>query len=287
MSEYLDNLRLVLTSPERRAPGTISSYLSTARIFLAWLENRIPPSDLDLRRFFEAREKQGISTRSRAKEFEQLKKLYEANSWPWPLKRVDRPKPKEDPFAPAFTYDEVQHLIVARGNYTPQENFYLALATTYGPRREELGEITKRDIRDDIIIIRAKHRGRPRQHLIPEEIAPILSSWKIRERTGDAVSDAFHRIMEKSGLGQRPGWGFHSLRRTLLTLLVMNLAKNDYPPALAADYLGWSKKSIGKMFFGTAMAGVYHHPEILDSDPFGLDRICFSVHPFLPSYRNK
>lgn len=285
MNESLDALRLTLSSPRKRAPGTLSSYMSTASIFLTWLEDHIPPSEMDLRRYFLAREEEGISARTRATEFSQIKKLFEANSWPWPFTKEDRPVAEGKPFAPAFTPGEVLQIIAGRENYSPQENFYLALASTYAPRREEIGRITKRDIREHTVMIRTVKRGQQREHLIPEEIAPIVATWRPKERGARAISYSFQRIMEKSGLGRRPGWGFHCFRRTLETLLITNLAKNDYPISMAGEYLRWSKERIGYSFLGTPMAGVYSHPEAVSGDPFYLDRVVFSVHPFLPAYR--
>ncbi len=285
MNEHLENLRLVLTSPRKRAPGTLVGYLSTANIFLGWLEDRLPPSDRDLRRFFLAREEQGISPRSRATEFVRLKKLFEANDWPWPFKKEDRPVADDEPFAPALSYDEVLKLISARDEYSPQENFYLALSVTYGPRREEIGRVKKIDVRDNTILIRTAKRGKQRAHLIPEEIAPIISAWRPRERGAGALSYSFRKIMEKSGLGKRPGYGFHSIRRILLTLLITNLAKNDLPPFMAAEFLRFSKTSAGAVFLGSATAGIYAHSEVLSDQPFHLDRLVFSAHPFLAAYR--
>jgi len=285
--EYLENLRLVLSSPSKRAPGTLSCYLSTASIFLTWLGNRVPPSGKDLRRFFLAREEQGINARSRATEFTRLKKLFEANDWPWPFKKEDKPVAEDKPFAPAFPPNEILQLIAAREELSPQENFYLALATTYGPLREELGRVRGRDIRDNTITIRTANRETQRQHLVPEVILPVISSWRPRERGSRAISYSFQRIMEKSGVGKRPGWGFHSIRRTLLTLLITNLAKADYPPSWAAEYLGWSKRSVGAIFLGSNMEGIYAHPEVLSTDPFELDRVVFSVHPFLQAYNEQ
>jgi len=287
MNEYLENLRLVLSSPRKRAPGTLSGYLSTSSIFLTWLGDRVPPSDKDLRRFFLAREEQGISPRSRATAFVQLKKLFEANDWPWPFKKEDKPVSDDEPFAPAFRPDEVLQLIAAREKLTPQENFYLALAITYGPRCGEVARVRGRDIRDGTIIINTEKRGQRRQHLIPEVILPVISSWRPRERGSRAISYSFQRILEKSGLGKRPGWGFHSIRRTLLTLLITNLAKNDYPPSWAAEYMRWSKKSIGAIFLLSSTAGIYAHSEVLSTDPFELDRVVFSIHPFLQAYTDQ
>ena len=150
---YMDNLELVLTSPRERAVTTIASYLSTARTFLTWMDNDHVPTDRDLRRFFLDRKSDGISASTRSLQFVQLRKLFEANSWKWPFTKDDRPVVEDEPNAPAFSPDEVLRLIANRDKYTPQENFYLVLAVTYGLRREEIARITPRDIKENSIII--------------------------------------------------------------------------------------------------------------------------------------
>jgi len=285
MIDPLKELELTLTSPRRRSPGTISTYMSTARAFLTWLGDGKTPTERDLRLYFVERETQGISQNTRRTQFAQLKKLFDANNWPWPFTSQDRPGAPEDIFEPAFTEAEVLQLISAREEFTPQQRFYLALSTTYGMRSEELSKVTKRTLQADTITIRAVHRSRQRQHLIPEEIADVLSAWRPRERTARAVRDHFQPMLVKAGLGQRPGWGFHAVRRTLVTLLGFYLPKNGYNPALVGHWMGWSKQRAGSTFAGAEMAGVYSHPEILYSDPWGLDRLIFSVNPFVSAWR--
>jgi len=287
MKKELDNLELVLTSPRKRAPGTISSYMSTAHIFLTWKGDDKVPTDMDLRRFFMEREKAGIAPTTRGANFIQLKKLFEANNWPWPFKKEDKPVAEEETSVPAFTPDEMEVLIKNMPKYTKQERFYVAVSTVYGLRREELGRIGPRDVKENIISLQIAKQKKMvrRQHLIPEEILPVVSAWKPRIRTARALSFTFHRIMVKAGLGERPGWGFHCIRRTVFTLLMFELAKHSYPPQAAAEYIGWAKKTIGMAFMGSAMAGVYAHPEIMAADPYQLDRTIFSVHPFLPLFK--
>lgn len=284
--EALENLELVLTSPRRRAPDTLRTYISTAKIFLNWMESDAAPTERDVRRFFIDREKAGIAASTRSIQFLRIKKLFEANNWAWPFKKEDRPVSEEIPNAPAFTQAEIEQLIAARDKYSAQENYYLAMSVTYGLRREEITRITSKDIKDNVVFIRTAKRGPQRQHLIPVEIMPILAAWKPQHRTAQALSYSFQSIMKKSGLGVRRGWGFHSIRRSLLTLLVTNLAANKQDPTLAAQFLRWSRRTIGLSFLGSAMAGVYAHPEILSTDPYGVDRIIFQYHPFLPAYRN-
>ena len=288
---YMDNLELVLTSPRERAVTTIASYLSTARTFLTWMDNDHVPTDRDLRRFFLDRKSDGISASTRSLQFVQLRKLFEANSWKWPFTKDDRPVVEDEPNAPAFSPDEVLRLIANRDKYTPQENFYLVLAVTYGLRREEIARITPRDIKENSIIINvAKMKKKVmREQPIPEQIKPILAAWKPRVRRTGAISYCFHKIMVKSGIGDRKGWGFHSLRRTMFTMLMVNLAKEGYQLSWAADYLRWSKKSIGMTFMGASMAGIYAHPEVLSDDRMQVDRICqrLDIHPFLAAYAEK
>jgi hypothetical protein len=38
---------------------------------------------------------------------------------------------------------------------------------------------------------------------------------------------------------------------------------------------------------GVSMVGIYRHPEILDTDPYGNDKVIYSVHPFLPLWQKK
>jgi integrase len=286
----LENLALALTSPRRRASGTISSYMSTARIFLNWLgDDRIPPNDKDLRRFFLEREKQGIAGSTLGTQFTQLHKLFTENSWPWPFKKEDKPISDEAPHAPALTPQDVEHLILNRAKYTAQENFYLAISITYGLRRDELAKITSRDIKDNTLLVHIskKKKKETRLHLIPEEIMPIIEAWKPKARGSRGLSYCFQRIMAKSGLGSRKGYGFHSCRRTLLTLLVWNLAENRKDITLAAQFMRWSRLAIGSAFLGSPMAGFYTHPEVLSENPFNLDRTIFQVHPFLHIYRKE
>ena len=286
MEEHLDNLRLELTQPRRRKPGTIATYLSTASIFLTWLGDRIPPSRQDFLRWFAWQEDQGISARTRGTRFQQLKRLYKACGWTWEFESVDKPIPEEEPFTPAFTPDEVRLIISKIGEYTKQQAFYLAISTIWGRRSEEMGRVTPKDIKDGMITFDLAKKRIPtrRTYIIPESVAPYLSQWRPRKRSSTAVCYNFREMMERSGLGPRPHWGWHSFRRTLLTMLMIELAKGGYPPSMAADYMGWSKTTIGQQFYQSAMVGVYTHPEIMSSDPYELDRIVHSVHPFLGDY---
>ncbi|MBA7549656.1 hypothetical protein ES705_42147 [subsurface metagenome] len=294
MDETLENLKLVLTSPRERAPGTITSYLQTARFFLEFLGDRQMPTGQDdtaaaeagriFRRFFLHRREQGISERTLTKEFVQSKKLAEANNWPWPFTSDDKPVAEEEPLAPAFTPEEIETLIKARDEYSKGELFYLAVSTTWGLRREELVRIRKRDYNEQTIKIKiAKQKGRVLrvEHVIPDEINPILQNYHPRLKSRGSLTYVFYRVLNKAGIERRKGYGWHSIRRTLRTLLEWNLAENRLPLSLVADYMSWSKTQKGIVYGGAPMLGVYAHPEIISTDPFGIDRLVLGVHPFV------
>lgn len=294
MSKPLENLKLVLTSPRERAPGTITSYLQTAKAFLEFLGERQMPIGKDdtavseagriFRRFFLHRREKGKSERTLAKEFVQIHKLADANGWPWPFTSDDRPVAEEEPFAPAFTPEEIETLIKARDQYSKGECFYLAISTTWGLRREEMVRIRKRDYTEQTITIKVakqKKRALRVEHMIPEEIYPILQNYHPKLTNINSLSYVFYRILNKAGIERRKGYGWHSIRRSLRTLLEWNLAENRLPLSLVADFMGWARSTKGIVYGGAPMLGVYAHQEIMSGDRFATDKLVLNVHPFL------
>jgi hypothetical protein len=252
---------------------------------------------MDLRRYFLYRREQGISEGSLRTYYAVLEKLYKANrkvnpatgevAWDWPLESGDRPEAPSVATTPAFTREEVTELIKNRELYSKGECFYLAIATIYAPRRIELARIKKRDIKDHTIYIDTAHGGEKRTQLIPDEIMPYIEAYHPKEHNVRALTFMFDRICVK-GLGEhKQDYGWHSLRRTLDTLLPIALAKADKPLTLVGYFMRWNRKSTGARFLGAPMGGVYARPEIMSSDPYFADREVFSVHPFLPLWIDK
>lgn len=295
IEEAIDNLRLDLSSPRERSRGTISSYVQTAKTFLDWRRSMeplswlVPPTDLDFKRYFVWRRQNGVSERTLAKEFSHLQKLTEANKWDWPFTVDDRPVARDKSFQPACTPGDIETLIRAREAYTNQELFYLAISTTWGRRREEMVKIRRTDLSETSIRIQtAKQRHGPSstEKLIPEEIRDILLSYQPNITAVSTLSFLFARLLEKAELGQRKGWGFHSIRRTLETAIQWKLAENELPLSLVGDYMSWSKTRASTAFGGAPMAGVYTHHEVMLSGDFAVDRIILPIHPFLPLWRD-
>lgn len=295
MQTELENLKLFLTSPRERARGTIVDYLQTAKTFLAWLGDGHVPSGKDetairgasliFRKYFLYRREKGISERTLGKEFIQLHKLAIANGWSWPFTSDDRPISEEEPLAPVFIPKEIETLIKSRDKYTRGELFYLAVSTTWGLRREEMLRIRKRDYNEQTIKIKTAKHGRRVEHLIPDEINPILQSYHPKLKNINSLSYIFYRILDKAGLPKRNGYGWHAFRRNLRTVLEWNLAEQRLPLSLIADYFGWSKTQKGIVYGGAAMIGVYDHPEIMSDDKFTIDRLIYKCHPYLPLWR--
>lgn len=289
LSPPVETLLLALSSPRPRAKGTIDSYLLTGTRFLRFAGNDTEPGERELRKYFLERRNQGIKDRTLRKEFVQIKKLYLSNHWNWPFTSDDQPQPSEEANTPAFTLEEIGTLIAAREEYSRVERFCLAVSTTWGPRREEILRIRKRDYNSETITLKlAKRRGKLAviRHTVPEEIRDILLDYRPRLTSLASLSYAFHRMLLKSGLGERKGYGFHSIRRSLRTLLEWNLAKESLPLSLVADFMGWSPITKGVVYGGAPMLGVYSHPEILSGDPLGLDKLVLSCHPFLPFFHS-
>ena len=287
MSEPLENLKLILTSPRPRAPSTLTSYLSVANNFLAWLGDRLPPDEMDLRRYFMHRRKEKISDSTLRTAFAVLEKLYKANHWDWPLVKGDRPELSSEANTPAFTRGEVEQLVLKRELYSKGECFYLAIATIYAPRRVELARIEKRDIKGHTIYIDTAKKGEKRTHLIPDEIMPYIEAYHPKEHNVASLSAMFQSICNKGLEEMRKGYGWHSFRRTLDTLLISALAKADEDITYVGYFPRWSRREFGQKFAGTRMAGVYARPEVLSSEPFHIDQVVFKVHPFLSLWADK
>lgn len=281
MVEALENLKERLSGPRLKAPGTIYTYLATARIFLDWLGDGKTPTPSDFRRYFMHRRESNISERTLRKEFFQLKKLALANGWDWPFVADDTPFSEEEPHAPALFPEDIEKIIRVQHLFIKSERFFLAVSTMFGCRAEELRRIIKRDYDEQSILIRTAKKGRRVRHLIPDPLKPVFQAYHPKEHVADAFTKMFHRVCDKAGVELERGSGFHSIRRTLRTLLEWRLAENRLPLSLVADYQGWSKTTKGIVYGGAPMLGVYAHPEILSTDPFMTDHLIYPIHPFL------
>jgi len=166
---------------------------------------------------------------------------------------------------PSFSREEVLKLIsFAKAQGSDREKAYLALATAYGLRREELLRLRKQDVGEKLLVRTAKG-GEPREHLIPAEIRPYLSYDFDKISSSNPITVTFRNLFKKVGV---PALGIHAIRRSLNTEL--RLAGID--PEAVFRFLRWkpSKRDMSAYYFSLS------YPEV--------DRLIFERHPFLKAW---
>lgn len=208
------------------------------------------------------------------KDLKTIKLLSQIQPQRWPEKGFPKLAMKrtrsQDIKRPKFGNDQMISLIMmGRPLLGETELAYLALATTYGMRRVELAKLSPRDITDNHIRIRTAHEGPETEQLIPVEIQPYIACLT-RGYRPDTLTHIFHRIMVKTGFHVERGFGWHSIRRTLATELILSEAS----AINVIRFMRWSEASI-KGEFG--MLAIY-----AAKDQARIDEQIFKVHPFLP-----
>ena len=194
-----------------------------------------------------------------------VKLLAQIQGWSFP--RLAMPKVRDgDISRPVLSYEEVCQMI-RRGEevLSARELAYLALSTTYGLRREELGSLGRIDGRVTVETVKG---GPVTTHLVPDEIKPYLVGYK---RSGVTyMSLVFRRITRKLGLVlPRENYGWHAIRRALATELV----STDVSLLNLLRFMRWSDASLKGEFGMLAIYAKRNQAEI--------DKSVFEVHPFL------
>jgi len=200
-----------------------------------------------------------------------VKLLAQVQEWKFP--RLAMPKVRDsDVSRPVLSHEEVCQ-IIRRGKEVLSETelAYLALSTTYGLRREELGGLGRIDGRVTVDTVKG---GPVTTHLVPDEIRPHLLGYK---RSGVTyMSRVFRRIIKKVGM-KLPGenYGWHAIRRALATELVCT----DVSLLNLLRFMRWSDASLKGQFGMLAIYAKRNQEEI--------DRSIFEVHPFLPVWSER
>lgn len=286
MKTELENLRLVLSSPPKKSPTTIENYLIAARKFLNFTGNKLPPSKANLKRFFAQQKENSITSRTQNYYFSVIQKLYQANSWLWPLSKNDRPEIAENLPITAFTVDEIKTLIKNRGSYSKEERFYLALATTFGMSRLELARVDNKDIKNGMLYIKPIRHGKGRWTVVPDEIMTALKEYHSKQLSISTLSAIFKRILSKSGLNERKGYGWYSIRVTLLERLRFALAQSELPISLADAYLRFSERTPQGAYSKRVIAKLCEDIGVSNDDLTMLDTIILQVHPFISFWQS-
>lgn len=199
-----------------------------------------------------------------------IKLMAEIQGWDFP--RLSMPKVRDsDMRRPLLSAGEVC-LLIRRGKevLVGRELAYVALSTTYGLRRGELGTVgLKKDGEGNgSVVVRTVKGGPETKHIIPYEIKEYLEMYS---GIGDNyVTKVFGQIMRKCDIELNgPGYGWHSVRRALVTGLVgaevgmLNIVR----------FMRWSDRHLRSEF---DMVAVY-----ACRDQGKIDRAIFEAHPFL------
>jgi len=196
-----------------------------------------------------------------------LRLLCQIQNWDGGFPRLAMPKVKNSEVSrPLFTKDKVVQIISrARGVCSERELSFLAAASVYGLRREEIGTL---EVRDGVVKVNGAKGGESTFQIIPDAIKDYMRGYR-------ACSDVrymtrvFQRVMSKVDLEVNRGFGWHSMRRALAT----ELALRNVSALNILRFMRWSDASL-KGEFG--MLVIYARRE---QDK--IDRSVFEVHPFL------
>lgn len=222
--------------------------------------------------YLDQKEKAGDKPATLKMRFYALKFLFKLYNTPWTLSEREvfstRERRQKLP-QPWFRKEEVISIITqAREKCTPEELAMLAIATVYGCRRSELADIRREDLdfEQKTITIYARKGGRVATQLMPVEIIPYIKDYDWPLTTEVAMSHLFKSILA-STIGPRDGYGWHSLRRGIITELRNAGVSADDRYA----FMRWSQGIILE---------TYEQHEIGEVE----GRI-FPVHPYLLAWR--
>jgi hypothetical protein len=214
---------------------------------------------------------QGMKQNSINARLKALRLLCQIQNWAGGFPRLAMPKVKNSEVRrPLFTRDQVVHIISrAREVCSERELSFLAAASVYGLRREEVGTL---EVSDGHVKVHTVKDGEVAFQIIPDAVKDYLKGYR---GCGDVayMTKVFRRIMRKVGLEVGRGYGWHSIRRALAT----ELALRGVSALNILRFMRWSETSLEGEF---GMLVIYARRE---QDK--IDRSIFEVHPFLSAWR--
>jgi len=264
VAEALERLNREMTWAAKPSDDTLYRYQRLGLNFLNSLDH-FPPTTDDVKNWILPLPSQSYKRWV----YYILKKLFLANHWEWDIKK---PPEKGEVLPPTLDYDTISYLILARELLDPRQRAYLALSTVYGFRRAELASLSKNNFNHQLVVATVK-RGRVRVHSIPDEIRDVVLGYEFHRIDPSWLSRIFQRILRDAGLDPMPGYGFHSIRSSLITQLILA----GVNPVVISKWMGWKTLPSEMTQLGVSrMLEVYGRPEVEEAD-----EIIFSFHPWL------
>jgi hypothetical protein len=226
----------------------------------------------DVVKFVAELRQEGMKQNSINARLKALRLLCQIQNWDGGFPRLAMPKVKSSEVnRPVFTVDEVVHIISrAKEVCNERELSFLAAASVYGLRREEIGTL---EVRDGVVKVNGAKGGEVTFQIIPDAIKDYMKGYRgckdVRYMTR-----VFQSIVSKVGLEVNRGYGWHSIRRALATELVLR----DVSALNILRFMRWSDAGV-KGEFG--MLAIYAQGNQAD-----IDKCIFQIHPFLSCWSN-
>ena len=203
------------------------------------------------------------------KDLKAIRVIARAQGWTFPELPLTKVSPDQVKRT-IFSRDDVISLITMGKKLLSQNDLcYLALSTVYGLRRIEMFRLNAASFPDENhLIVHTAKGGRKTTHIIPPEIAPYLKYFTPHQP--DSLTHMFHRIVVATGLKATGGYGWHSIRRSLATELVLS----DASSINVMRFIRWTEAAIKREL---GMLAIY-----AQKDQGRIDQAVFRIHPFLP-----
>ena len=213
----------------------------------------------------EGMKQNSINARLRA-----LRLLCQIQNWHGGFPRLAMPKVKDSEVnRPSFSVDEVVYIInKAKEVCNERELSFIAAASVYGLRREEIGTL---EVSDGHVKVNTAKDGEVAFQIIPDAIKDYMKGYRACKDVR-YMTRVFGSIVRKVGLEVNRGYGWHSIRRALATELLVR----DVCALNIVRFMRWCDVNV-KSEFG--MLAIYDRRE---QDK--IDKSIFEVHPFLSAW---
>jgi hypothetical protein len=250
-----------------RAVATACCWRGNVRRFEACCGVRDDYSRGDVVKYLAQLRSEGIKQNSINMMLKPIKLLCELQGWSDGFPRLAMPKVRRsDINRPRLSIGEVCNIVTrAKEVCSERELAFLAAATIYGLRREEIGTL---EVSDGHVTVHTAKGGEVTTHLLPDSIKCYLVGYR-GAKDVKYLTRVFWNVVDKVGLSLSAGYGWHSIRRALATELMVcdvslwNLIK----------FMRWSDAMLQRE---VGMLAIY--AECKQED---VDRSVFKVHPFL------
>lgn len=264
-----------------------TQYLKYAAEYLRYADGQLTRETV--LQFVEHMRSAGLSDGTVNFKYRLVRTLFERNQVEWPFNRGEAPQIRENKVdAPAIDPEIIHEMIAAAQTKkgTTEQRFFLSLSSTYGVRRTELQNILPEDLLlDDRVlhIATAKH-GRDRNHMIPEQIVPYLAAYDFGPRVSDFyLLGIWYQLERLVGMEHTDRVGFHSIRRTLDTVLLKKL-----PDSTVSSFMRWKQRTSSSMPFrysAQQFVGKSGVKTKITGESLESDQEVFRVHPFINDWK--